>query len=222
MKPWMKVLMWLGLGGGIGFFAGYHLGRERGDRQIAEIQMNEWASYEGGYNQALRDNGIVKTTETWEDAKIALEKYRGEQSEEPEEDEIPEELVPPVIGDEKDIEEIPYPHPQYFVPEQISEDEYYANPWGYDQEQLYFYELDEVLYNKETRKAIKDKDTMDQVIGIGMTFNFYKSDGEVLDAIFVRNDTTGTIFRIDRLEAAYTDEIDGGDSPEYEAEDDTE
>ena len=56
---------------------------------------------------------------------------------------------------------------------------------------------------------------MDQIIGIGMTFNFYKSDGEVLDAIFVKNDTNGVIYRIDRLDAAYMDEIVGKDAPEY-------
>ena len=216
MKTWMKVLMWLGLGGGIGFFAGYQMGA----RKAGE-------AYNDGYSAGVEDR--EKTAE-WdrEEAANAMSNYRGDgdfdgdsvQGAPVEDAEMPEEA--PVIGDEKDIEEIPYPHPQYFVPEQISEDEYYTNPWGYDQEQLYFYELDEVLYNKETRKAIKDKDTMDQVIGIGMTFNFYKSDGEVLDAIFVRNDTTGVVYRIDRIDAAYTDEIDGGDSPEYELEDDTE
>lgn len=207
MKNWMKTLMWLGLGGGIGFFAGYQIGVRKKDE-----------AYEDGYSAGIEDH--VETME-WDrkEAEDALDNYRGGDTE-AEEADMPED--PPVIGDEKDIEEIPYPHPQYFVPEQITEDEYYANPWNYDQEQLYFYEMDEVLYNKETRKAIKDKDSMDQVIGIGMTFNFYKSDGEVLDAIFVRNDTAGVVYRIDRLEAAYTDEIDGADSPEYEAEDDTE
>lgn len=210
MKPWMKVLMWLGLGGGIGFFAGYQMGA----RKAGE-------AYNDGYSAGIENR--EKTAESdRKEASDAMDDYRGgENLDGPVEDvEMPEEA--PVIGDEQDIEEIPYPHPQYFVPEQISESEYYANPWGYDQEQLYFYELDEVLYNKETKKAIKDKDAMDQVIGIGMTFNFYKSDGEVLDAIFVRNDTTGVVYRIDRIEAAYTDEIVGGNSPEYEAEDDTE
>ena len=32
MKLWMKALVWLGLGGGIGFFAGYRVGLIRSDK----------------------------------------------------------------------------------------------------------------------------------------------------------------------------------------------
>lgn len=226
MKTWMKVLTWLGLGGGIGFFAGYQVGTERGNKRLENIQMSEWAAYEGGYNQALRDEHIVKHDETWEDARRAFEEYRAQngllqdegETVEPDEPEMPEEI--PVIGDEAEIEDIPELHPQHMIPERITEEEYYANPWGYDQEQLMYYEGDRVLFNKDTRSAITSKDDMDQVIGIGMIFSFYQKDGEVLDAIFVRNDTMGVIFRIDRLEDCYDPE--NNTEYENEEEDDTE
>lgn len=219
MKTWMKILMWAGLGGGIGFFAGYQVGNKRNEN----AQMDERPAYEEGYNQALRDSGLIKPEETWEDIKKEMEDYRGGDSDGDavtviSDDDPPMVEEPPVIGDEEDIEEIPELHPQHLIPEQITEEEYYDNPWGYDQEQLVYYELDEVLFNKDTRKALKKKDDQDQAVGIGMLFNFYLKDGETLDAIFVKNDTMGVVFRIDRMEAAYTDEMD---IPEYE-EDDTE
>ena len=207
MKTWMKVLMWLGLGGGVGFFAGYQVGAGKTQKAYED-------GIADGYSDGLKAYRPIAVQNT-------IKEYRGGdfdgdsvQVTTEEEVEMPEET--PVIGDEEEIEEIPELHPQHLIPEQISEEEYYSNPWGFDQESLYFYELDEVLYNRETKKAIKDKDAMDQVIGIGMTFNFYKKDGEVLDAIFVKNSTMGVIFRIDRLEASYMDEIVGANAPEYE------
>lgn len=225
MKPWMKILMWAGLGGGIGFFAGYQVGSRGRGRMIT-------TAYEEG-----KTDGYFECTLQRDEYESVMNTYRGDDFEEdldedgmpnvsPSEDddeeeeedaEMPEEI--PVIDE---LDEIPQMHPQYLVPQQISEEEYYQNANNDYQERLYFYELDEVLYNPETKEAIQNKDKMDQLIGIGMTFNFYKSDGEVLDAIFVKNETLGMIFRIDRIEAAYTDEIAGKNGAEYLEDDDTE
>jgi len=38
MKLWMKALVWLGLGGGIGFFAGYQVGYKRAESNLQEIR----------------------------------------------------------------------------------------------------------------------------------------------------------------------------------------
>ena len=218
--------MWAGLGGGIGFFAGLQVGNERGNKRIENIQASEWSAYEGGYNQCLRDCGIVKYGgQTWEDVRKELEEYRardaartsfnGDHVNVVTEEDPPMIEEEPLIGDEEEIE-VPELHPQHLIPVQITEEEFYENPWGYDQESLIFYELDEVLFNKDTRKALTTKDEQDQIVGIGMLFNFYLKSGKSLDVIFVRNDTMGVIFRIDRMDAAYTDE---GADPEYEEED---
>lgn len=216
MKPWMKALMWVGLGGGIGFFAGFRIGKGRENKTDAEADAIYNDGWHDGYEQGAHVSEGLEN----------LRQYRGDVDTDgdelfmpPEEDpEMPED--PPEIGDEKDIEEVPELHPQHMIPQLITEDAYYTNPWGYDQETLNYYEADEVLYNRDTRKAIKNKDEMDQAIGIGMIFNFYLKDGEVLDAIFVRNDTMGVLFRIDRLDTAFEDEIGGANVPEYEEEDD--
>lgn len=223
MKTWIKILMWVGLGGGIGFFAGLQVGSKRS----AVMETEHWeAAYNNGradgYAKAVEDN---KNKNAWEEVtpqivKSSIKEYRGDFDGDritviPEED-PPMVEEPPVIGDEEDIEDVPQLHPQHMIPVQITEDEYYANPWGYDQESLIFYEMDEVLFNKDTLKAMTTKDEIDQVIGLGMTFNFYLKDGETLDVIFVKNDTMGVIFRIDRIDAAYQDE---GADPEYEEED---
>lgn len=220
MKPWMKAVFWAGLGGGIGFFAGWQVG-QKGRRKLTD------AEEERVYNDGWQDGYEARRSDA--EALERLEQYRGgslgndtdgdELFVQPEEEpEMPED--PPEIGDEEDIEEVPELHPQHMIPQLITEDAYYTNPWNYDQEHLNYYETDEVLYNRETRKVIKNKDEMDQVVGIGMLFNFYLKDGEALDAIFVRNDTMGVIFRIDRFDASYQDEIVGVNAPEYEEDED--
>jgi hypothetical protein len=208
MKNWMKILMWAGLSGGIGFFAGYQIGaREKGK---AERAAYEEGKSDGFYDCAVNSGEYLDAFEN------VRKEYEGTTQDEPEDEEPPMPEEPPTIGDEAEIEEIPQLHPQHLVPVQITEEEYYENPWHYDQESLIFYEMDEVLFNKDTREAMTTKDDQDQVVGIGMLFNFYLKDGESLDTIFVKNDTMGTIFRIDRMDAAYMDE---GADPEYEEED---
>lgn len=220
MKNWMKILMWAGLGGGIGFFAGLQVG----SRRAAVMETEHWEAvynngHTDGYAKAVEDNKNAWKEVTQQIAESAIKDYGGDTDGDhvnvipDEEPPMPEEPV--AIGDEEEIE-IPQLHPQHLVPVQITEEEYYENPWHYDQESLIFYEMDEVLFNKDTREAMTTKDDQDQVVGIGMLFNFYLKDGESLDAIFVKNDTMGTIFRIDRMDAAYMDE---GADPEYEEED---
>lgn len=199
MKAWMKILMWVGLGGGIGFFAGYQVGTKSANNSAKEL-----------LNQT--DYTAWKVNE--EEAREAMDLYSGKELVTVEEPEMPEEI--PVIGDEEEIEEIPELHPQHMIPERITEEEYYENYWQYDQEELLYYEGNKVLFNKTTNSAIKDKDEIDQILGIGMIFSFYKKDGEVLDAIFVKNDTMGVIFRIDRIDDDYET---GSDEPEFEEED---
>lgn len=225
MKAWMKALMWFGLGGGIGFFAGFQVGSKG---RVRSDLMYEQGKTDGYFDCAL-------DTSTYEaEAGDAFNTYRGDTSEEnldedgypnesPSEDDDEEEdddsalhEPPPPIDD---LDEIPQLHPQDLTPEPIDEYNYYTNPWGFYKEHLYYYETDKVLYNQDTHEAIQNPNKIDQLLGVGMLFNFYKSDGEVLDAIFVKNDTLGMIFRIDRIDASYADEIVGADTPDYQEED---
>ena len=240
MKTWMKILMWLGVGGGIGFFAGYQVGHKAGAKEkVEELQVDEDKAfragynkaygempYEDGYHQALVDAGAIKYDKQPEPTVDYLNQYRGydfdgdevnlvEIKPEEEDADMPEEK--PIIGDEEEIESVPQLHQQHFIPEQITDEEFYQNPWNYDQESMIFYEIDGVLFNKDTQVALTNKDDIDQAIGIGMTFEFYKN-GETIDTLFVKNDTIGMLFRIDRIDAAYTDIVSGAGAPEYDEE----
>ena len=230
MKGWLKALLWFGLGAGIGFFAGYGTGSRVKDREEEEAYDQGRTD---GYSEARSGEAEYKAgMDEYRKGEMLLERMREISKEmwpEDSDPEMPEE--PPVIGDEETIgDTLPSEpkdgmaemHPEYMTPVQITEEEYYANPWGDTQESLIFYELDEVLLNKETRAVLKTKNEIDQVIGIGMTFQFYLKDGEALDAIFVRNPTIGTVFRIDRMDASYEDTVYGEGAPEYEEDDDTE
>ena len=217
LKTWMKILMWSGLSGGIGFFAGYHIGA---------ISKKPEKTYDDGWN----DGYTQRVSENYETYIDRLRKEYGGDfdgdhtdllrpvTDEEDDAEMPEEE--PVIPEPFE-EEIPQDHPQYYIPERITEEDYYENKWGYEQDEMLYYEVDQVLVSKNTpTKPIKTKTEMDEVLGLAMIQNFYKADGEVLDAIFVKNDTMGVLFRVDRMDTAYDDPIDGDISPDYEEEED--
>ena len=204
MKPWMKVLMWLGLGGGIGFFAGYRVGAGK--------------SYNNGY-----DEGYVAAKEEQVNGEAepesALHIYRADEDDEPE---MP--MDPPVIGDEEELgttsheqqagEDIPQLHPTQMLPQILTEEEFYENQWEYEKERLIFYAGDEVLYNPRDKVV---EDVPENLIGIGTLLSF----GPDEDAKFVKNDTFGTLYRIDRVEDAFYDSVEGEfSSPEDDDEED--
>ena len=126
-----------------------------------------------------------------------------------------------MIGDEAEIEDIPELHPQHMTQRQVTEEYFYNNPNNFDQEDLLYYEGDGTLYNKDTRKAIDKKDEIDEVLGIGMLTNFHMK-GADLETIFVENPTMGMLFRIDRVEDAFGDILNGAVTEEIDEEDDTE
>lgn len=236
MKAWMKVLVWLGLGGGIGFFAGYQIGSKTTRDSAAKlITESDEALYEANRRIEELENGMNSVSSAAKEAAGAIAQYAGangsdissnEEDDEalwsftPSEDpEMPEE--PPVIGDEAEIEDIPELHPQHMTQRQVTEEYFYNNPNNFDQEDLLYYEGDGTLYNKDTRKAIDKKDEIDEVLGIGMLTNFHMK-GADLETIFVENPTMGMLFRIDRVEDAFGDILNGAVTEEIDEEDDTE
>ena len=201
MKPWMKILVWFGLGAGLGFFAGQQVGKKQGEKE---------------YEQSL-----VENTEAYEraeaEANEALDGYSGD-SDEVYTEESYAESDDPEMPTEEDIAidpDIPQLHPEHLVPEIIGEEEYNLNIWQYDLETLLFYEMDEVLFNERTQSIIENPD---DVIGIGTLFEFGGDPNNPVDTIYVKNDTFGTLFRIDRIDAAFCDAVDGTCGPDDDDE----
>ena len=208
MKPWMKVLMYLGFGTVVGYFVGDRMGYKRG--------------YEAGVNheQWVESKREAINSETEKKAGEALQEYRQQDGDNPEpewvreaEENIAEEPEMPTEEEIQIDSDIPQLHPTHLTPEIIGEEEYNANIWQYDLENLIFYEMDEVLYNETTQSIIENPD---DVIGIGTLFEFGGDPNNPTETIYVKNDTYGVLFRIDRLDAAYIDAVAGMAGPREE------
>ena len=231
MKPWMKVLFLLGLGGSFGFFTGYNLGnrqgRKDGYQQCREDAEDRWEAFKQDGDRQL------------ENARKALKEYQGGDTDGdediPEMEDIVHDLdqdLPDYVfdnsgagstvdGDEEEepptAEEPEGPvvrqlHPQDLLPQPITEDEYNLNEWDYDLVDLIFYEMDEVLYEPEHEEIIQQPD---EVLGIGALFRFgWTGDpNNPEDYIYVKNDTMGTLYRVQRVDAAFCDAVDGACGP---------
>ena len=193
MKPWVKVLMYLGFGTVIGYFIGDRVGYKRGIKEMC-----------GGEEACVPEPDTV----TIDIAESAMDTYRGTPDPVEEED---DDTVVTMPEEELAIDaDIPQLHPTHLAPEIIGEEEYNLNIWGYDLENLIFYEMDEVLYNETTQSIIENPD---DVIGIGTLFEFGGDPNNPVETIYVKNDTFGVLFRIDRLDAAYIDAVAGMAGP---------
>lgn len=206
MKPWMKYVLWFFIGGGIGFFAGQQVGLKQKEK---ETKMSSAMEEIGRAAERAE-----KAMDEFRDAAEAVREYAGlaedaEALSEPATDEEDPEMPmeEPVI----DEEDIPQLHPEDLKPEIINEDEFNINYWHYDLENLLFYSMDEVLYNERTQSVIENPD---QVIGIGTLFGFGGDPNNPVHTLYVKNDTFGTLFRIDWLDAAFCDAVEGLCPPE--------
>lgn len=200
MKPWMKILMWLGLGGGIGFFAGYQVGQKVNDK-VRDEELQECSK---GYREQC-DN-----CEDRKEAKAARaqREYSGEDGAPTDDDpEMPEEE--PKIGDEELVES------GSVMVEFLTEEDYYDNLSGIDQEELIFYTEDEVLFNKNTNSKLTN-DEIQKAFGCQTVsdFSMIYFGNDKCDSCFVLNHLIPMEFRIDRMDAAYIDDHD-----DYEEED---
>ena len=222
LKPWMKILMWAGVGAVIGYFAGERIGHKRGvretqeiiDRRLDEIDEEEILEaneadnalneYRGDRDYSREDYDHLQTVEGIN--KILQE--RGIQPATEEEAEMPTN-VPQLEDDDPRV--VPQLHPTQILPKIVSEEEYYQNPWEFEEEKLLFYELDEVLYNTSTQSIVEYPDN---VLGVGTLFEFHVGPGPAKDTIYVINEIFGTRFRVDRIDDAFQDCVDGGVHPE--------
>jgi hypothetical protein len=213
--------MWAGVGAVIGFFAGERLGHRKGVREAQEMinqrldeideeeileaseadkAINE---YRAGFDY---DGDKYDNLQTVEGLKQIL-KGKGIQPATEEDAEMPTET--PVIDDDPRV--VPQLHPTQILPKIVSEEEFYKNPWEFEEEKLLFYELDEVLYNTTTQTIVEYPDN---VLGVGTLFEFHVGPGPAKDTIYVINELFGTRFRVDRIDDAFQDCVDGGVHPE--------
>ena len=231
MKPWMKILMWFGLGAGIGFFAGEQVGRR--SKRKDDISQTESCSesylveavkidhVDPDYTPVLRripeDIGLYANKAAAELAKEYKADTDGDEVVISESDLKIDEFDDPQDPKTTDIPQL---HPTQMLPQIVTEEEYYNNPWEYDDAYLLYYEQDDVLYDPSHQDVIQNPDDL---IGIATLLSFHQGPGKDLDTIFVINEKFGTRFRIDRLTEAFCDSVDGlASPPDDEEEDDDE
>lgn len=216
MKPWMKILIWLGLGGGIGFFAGYQVGTRSREPEMAQEPVD------GPVVERVRD-----------EAEEALKAYRGadEDSDRWVDDclEIDDLGTAPVVetvtanGGVKVVPvDIPQLHPQDMVPVPITEEEFNLNEKELDILCLDYYERDEVLYDPEHEEVIT---VPEQLLGYGWNYRFGGDPNNPVDVIYIQNETMGAIYRVELVDAAFYQEdpeVAADMAPDDDEEDDEE
>ena len=161
MKPWAKILLWLTLGGTIGFAGGWQAGR-RNRKGISEAYDN---GYLDGYDDGYNDAEAEEQPKRKEFMKNVRETYAGAMQDEEQED-IPDmDMTRPVIDDESDgpLQGVPPLDPEDMEPREIDEDRYYNNPNAYDKIELLWYTGDSVLYRPQKREII-EQDEADRII----------------------------------------------------------
>lgn len=198
MKTGFKIALWSIVSGGIGFFGGWTVcgrrivklqeqldivrDKERELEEIASILAGEVpeAKEEKKPDPKAVQNAYLGKTDTDEDAEMPEEK--------------------PVIGDEDTVEKSP-------AVEIITEEEYYENSCGYPQEELIWYALDEVLWNKDTQSKVSTEDA-NTCLGYNTLHMF---DIDLLnqnppEVIYVKNHIIPGMFMVSYMDAAWVDE----------------
>ena len=224
MKPWMKALVWLGLGGGIGFFAGMQVGYRQGKKEEAEKDAGKFSDLETSIveqRELYRKELDAKRTE-WEEAMDALRRYKGlddsvisdgqlamdlrsgdydgdsVQVIEPEDEEDIDMDQPPEMPDDLEIEQL---HPEDLLPHAITKEEFNANAKGYDRIDLDWYTDDNVIFDpKEEEKWTHPQ----QLLGIGWNSLFIGKNGKFdIPEVYIENDTMGALYRITRIDNSF-------------------
>lgn len=204
MKFWAKALIWFGLGGGIGFFAGYGLGtRSKARRSLSEAEdEEEYVEEPEGPSEAVErafttyrgdEDGDKDLPDGWENDPLTL-------------DEVDEVGTVPA--------DIPQLHPQDMEPRPISKEEFndeFGYEPDYERKLLSYYEGDEVLYDEERAEIIE---VPDEVLGIGALLGFGGDPNNPAESIYIQNDTMGTLYEVDLVHGAFYGEVETPESPD--------
>ena len=222
MKLWMKALVWLGLGGGIGFFAGYRVGLKFGyDQKTEEDCPADAQKIESKYQteiSALKEKHRVEmeTARTqFKEAMAAQRQYFGEKDDETisegqMEMDIDEDADDDVMNEEPEmpedvLDEIEQLHPQDILPYGISASEYEEDESGYDKIELDYYTEDSVIFDPRREEKWTRPE---QLLGIGWKTRFI-SPGQTqhgdkpIREVFIKNDTMECLYKITRIDDSF-------------------
>lgn len=231
MKPVLRALVWLGLGGGIGFFAGWQLGYNKDKSEIEaeygrmlteDQQRIKEACDKKVQEEARKSEEKISTLRAQYEAAVdAVRSYQG-YDEGPctsattfaptvivpeEEPEMPmdEPKMPDDVldEDEDEEEEIPQLHPQDILPHAVSKSEFLQNEGNYDVVDLDYYTDDDVIFDP---KAEEKWTHPEQLLGIGWKTLFISAKGlrDVVE-IYIQNDTMETLYRITRIDDSFAE-----------------
>lgn len=226
MKLWMKALVWLGLGGGIGFFAGYRVGQVRSEAELAEIRNHLNAIdiandelHDAAEESLKRQMDILKEKHQreladlrvqYEEALAAQRRYFGEKDDEVicdgqtemDLDEDPDENVmeeAPEMPDDV-LDDIEPFHPQDILPYAITMSEYKQNESGYDQIELDYYTDDGVIFDPRREEKWTRPE---QLLGIGWKTRFISNGDKPVREIYIKNDTMECLYKITRIDDSF-------------------
>lgn len=238
MKPWMKFLVWFGLGTALGAAIGEQVGYNKAKHED-EVIVND-AYKRGRADEAYKDLGHDVDLDKYQERICKIYGFPDSQEQyvdppqlvtnEDEDAEMPmeEPVIPepeneiagarangnPVdeyAGKEFHNGDIQQFHPTYTIPV-IVDEEVYESRGDLDEKVLIYYEGDEVLYCVEDQKPIGE-DEQPCLIGIGTLEAFRVGPGEPKDELFVVNETYGR-FKILRMDDAFADAVDGTCAPD--------
>lgn len=244
MKPWMRILMWFGLGTALGYCAGKQVGYRKAKVEDEQLVNN---AYERGKSDLFKDtmqefndiasqyrieNPDIQQPVVYERHELTKEDVQ-KIEDWPAEDDAEMPMDEPAIDDldnmeagyvtamddpnGPDVSGIPPFHPTFIIPQIVSEEEY-DKCGDLDEKTLIYYEGDDVLYCCEDRRPIGE-DEQPALIGIGTLEGFRAGPGEPKDELYVVNDTYGR-FKIIRMDDAFADAVDGTCAPDDEDDDD--
>lgn len=215
MKGWLKVLIWLGLGGGIGFFGGIQVGR-RIERKMQEDAQDTGDTYEGiSQEEADRAMAVYRGDEDGDEAGVVRTWLTPNSDEKATSwvERMDAERYPKTdveIHEGRKVPDIPVLHPQDMVGVPISEEEWNENPENYERKTLIFYGLDEVVYDEKEAKVIENPDSL---LGPGCIFGFHGDPNNPVETLYFQNSTMGTLYRLDYVDDAFCD-VYGTEGPE--------
>ena len=214
MKKWMGMLLFTGIGVGLGFFAGERLGERKKKKEIeTNVERNaeeQLKAVVDDYISAIANRIAVENGYEDDDQDVqATEEYLA-QFEHPEEEKDDEDIY----EDEKHVDDTAVqrtPDESYIS---LCDEEDWDNEYDFEKIELFYYEEDEIVCD-EDEKRIDDPEDM---IGHETLNTFGSIPTNPYDVIYVRNTFTETMYQITRIHNAYGRVVLGiDDDPDVES-----
>lgn len=197
LKPWMKVLCWLGLGLGTGFFAGYQIGCRMERR---------------GLNLETGDTSAPETQEDYcEDSQQAEEALKSYRAEDAGDIQIELDLSDPNLRQQLTID----PENLVHLPYPITEDEFNRNPWQFETKTLDYYEGDEVLHDPEY-DIVMTSEEADALLGPNALIGFGGDPNNPTEILYICNEINGTLYYVELIHGNFNDTTEYATAPQEE------